>query len=386
MSVPLSEPVLRVVIAPDSFKGTVSAAAAATALAAGWSEVRPHDEVRCLPMADGGEGTLDAFEQAFPASIRMAVTVTGPDDHVFEAHWLLIPGRGGGMHDGGMHDGSTAVVELASTSGITLLHPLRPLEAHSLGFGQAVRAALDHGVDRVLLAIGGSASTDAGTGALTGLGARFLDADGRTVPFGNVGLGDIDRVEFGALAPLPPGGATILSDVVNPLLGRQGAVAVFGPQKGIGDGLARDAEERLAHVARLIEEERGTDPSMPGAGAAGGTGFGLLSWGASVVPGAGAVGEALGLAETVAGAHVVITGEGRYDRQSPSGKVASHVRALAAAAGARCHLVAGDIEVEPRRFDDWMTLVDLSGSGEAALAEPERWLVEAGRRLAAAAR
>jgi len=370
-------PVLRVVIAPDSFKGTADAGSAARALAEGWRAVRPGDDVRCLPMADGGEGTLDAFEQANPGSIRMPVIVTGPDDHVFEAHWLLVPGVDAGR-------GGTAVVELASTSGITLLHPLRPLEAHSLGFGQAVRAALDHGVDRLLLAIGGSASSDGGAGMLTALGARFVDAEGRTVPFGNVGLGDVERVEFEALAGLPHGGAVVLSDVVNPLLGRHGAVAVFGPQKGIGKGLERDAELRLAHFAQLVEEERGTDPATPGAGAAGGVGFGLLSWGATLVPGSAAVAEALGLADAVAGADLVITGEGRYDHQSESGKTVSHVRDLAAAAGAHTVLIAGAIDAEPYAFDEWMALTDVAGSREAALADPRHWLTEAARRLASA--
>ncbi|TAJ50359.1 MAG: glycerate kinase [Herbiconiux sp.] len=376
---------LRVVIAPDSFKGTADAGSVARSLAEGWRAERPQDDVTCLPMADGGEGTLDAFEEAWPGSIRMPVTVTGPDDHVFEASWLLLPGPETDA-DADAATGGTAVVELASTSGITLLHPLRPLEAHSLGFGQAVRAALAHGVDRLLLAIGGSASTDGGAGVLTALGARFLDAEGRTVPFGNIGLGDIERVEFDALVELPPGGAVVMSDVVNPLLGRHGAVTVYGPQKGLGEGLQRDAERRLARFAQLVEDDRGTDPAAPGAGAAGGVGFGLLSWGAELVPGSAAVAGALGLADVVSGADLVITGEGRYDHQSESGKTASHVRDAAAAAGARTALVAGAIEAEPRAFDEWLALtdVDVAGSREAAAADPHRWLAEAARRLAAA--
>ncbi len=369
-----------VVVAPDSFKGTATASSAARALTAGWSEVRPQDEVHCLPMADGGEGTLDAFALSRLDAIRMPVTVTGPDDRVIEAHWLLLP-------DAASADsGGTAVVELACTSGITLLHPLRPLEAHSLGFGQAVRAALAHGVDRVLLAIGGSSSTDGGAGVLTALGARFLDEQGRSVRFGNIGLGDIVRVEADGLVDLPRGGAIVLSDVVNPLLGRHGAVAVFGPQKGLGEGLERDAELRLAHFAQLVEDGRGTNPATAGAGAAGGVGFGLLSWGANLVPGANAVAEAIGLPDAMTGADIVITAEGRYDHQSESGKVVSRVRELASAAGVRTALVAGAVDAEPRGFSAWMSLTDLAGSREAAMAEPERWLAEAGRRLATAQR
>ncbi|WP_241986517.1 glycerate kinase, partial [Cryobacterium fucosi] len=164
-----------VVIAPDSFKGTIGASDAARRIAAGWASVRPQDRLRLLPMADGGEGTLDAFELAVPGATRMPVTVPGPDDRPVDTHWLLLP------------DG-TGVVELAATSGITLLDRLRPLDAHTLGFGQAIAAALDHGVTRLLLAIGGSGSTDGGSGMLRALGAVLLDSAGRPVPPGGRGL------------------------------------------------------------------------------------------------------------------------------------------------------------------------------------------------------
>ncbi len=176
-----------VVFAPDSFKGSATAAEVASALATGWSSVRPGDRVVLAPMADGGEGTLDAFEVAVPGSTRRPVRVTGPDGAPRDASWLLLP------------DG-TAVVELAETSGIGLMPSLAPFDAQTTGFGQAIAAALDAGATGLLLAIGGSASTDGGAGMLTALGARLLDAAGGAVVPGNRGLASLDRVELGLRA------------------------------------------------------------------------------------------------------------------------------------------------------------------------------------------
>ncbi|ANP71364.1 glycerate kinase [Cryobacterium arcticum] len=360
----------RLVIAPDSFKGTAGAAEAARALAAGWSSVRPDDELVLLPMADGGEGTLDAFELAVPGARRMPVTVPGPDDRPVAASWLLLP------------DG-TGVVELACTSGITLLDPLRPLDAHSAGFGTALAAALAHGVSRLYLALGGSSSTDGGAGALTALGAVFLDAAGKPIRPGGRGLVDLAAVDLSGLPALPPGGAVILSDVTNPLLGPAGAAAVFGPQKGADAAEIGRLDAGLARLAALLP----VDPQTPGAGAAGGTAFGLLAWGAHLEAGSAAVGQALGVPAAVGAASVVITGEGRYDRQSAAGKVPSYLAGLAAAAGAPALLVAGAIDAgalaaaaEP--FAQAVALTDLAGGTAAALADPLVWLEAAGARLA----
>ncbi|AMB59814.1 glycerate kinase [Microterricola viridarii] len=368
---PVGPAPLRVVIAPDSFKGTLSAADAARAIAAGWASVRPADELRLLPMADGGEGTLDAFALALPGGIRMPVTVQGPDNESVQAEWLLLPGTPGSP-------GGTAVVELANTSGITLLDPLRPLDAHTLGFGQAIAAALDHGVHRLLLALGGSSSSDGGAGALTALGAYFTDATGRPVRLGNRGLGQLARVRLETLRALPPGGAQILSDVSNPLLGPLGAAAVFGPQKGASPEQVEGIESGLRRLARLLPG----GAELPGAGAAGGTGFGLLHWGATITPGASAVGQAMGVPQAVAAASVVITGEGRFDSQSAAGKVPSYLAGLAADAGIPALLVAGAIEAPTVDFADALSLGEVAGSPGAALAEPDRWLRASGARLA----
>lgn len=361
----------RVVIAPDSFKGTADATAVARALAAGWAAVRPGDDLVLMPMADGGEGTLDAFELAVAGARRMPVTVTGPDDRPVSTHWLLLP------------DG-TGVVELASTSGITLLDPLRPMAAHTSGFGEAIAAALAHGVSRLYLALGGSSSTDGGVGALLALGARCLDAAGRPVAAGGTGLAALASVDLSALPALPPGGALILSDVTNGLLGAHGAAAVFGPQKGADPAQLGQLEAGLARLAGLLA----VDPATPGAGAAGGTAFGLLAWGARLAPGSAAVGEALGVPAAVRDASVVITGEGRFDAQSAAGKVPSYLAGLATDAGARALLVAGAIDAgvlaaAPEQFADAVSLTDLAGGSAAAMTETLVWLEAAGSRLAA---
>ncbi|MCM3657337.1 glycerate kinase [Agromyces mediolanus] len=360
----------RVVVAPDSFKGSATAADAARAIAAGWTSVRPYDEILLRPMADGGEGTLDAFAAAVPGAERRAVVVAGPAGGEHAAEWLLLP------------DG-TAVVELAATSGLTLLDRPRPLEACTRGFGQAIGAALDAGAERLLLALGGSGSTDGGTGALAALGARFLRADGEPIAPGGGGLAELDRVELGGLRSLPPGGATILGDVTNPLLGAEGAAAVFGPQKGAEPAQIDRLERGLARLAERIPGGAAL-AAATGAGAAGGTGFGLLVWGARMSGGAAAVAEAIGLDAALGGARIVITGEGRYDRQSAAGKVPSEVAARAAVAGVPVALVAGRIDAETSAFRATASLSSLAGSGARAMADPLAWLRAAGVELARA--
>lgn len=356
---------LRVAIAPDSFKGTATAIEVTTALAEGWLSVRPGDTLIRMPLADGGEGTLDAFELAVPGARRMPVTVSGPDGRQVEASWMLLPDNSG-------------VVELAATSGITLLHPLQPMDAHTLGFGQAIAAAIDSGVDRLYLALGGSSSTDGSVGTLTALGAEFADAEGRPIAPGGRGLATVASIDTTHLRAVPAGGAVILSDVTNPLFGPSGAAAVFGPQKGATETQVAELDAGLRRLASLL----GTDPETPGAGAAGGSGFGLMAWGAVMASGAEAVGEVMHAPDAVASATVVITGEGRFDGQSDAGKVPSYVRALAEAAGATPLLVAGAITAEPTGFAAAVSLTELAGSPDAAMRETVHWLREAGAQLA----
>ena len=374
----MSSPALRVVLAPDSFKGSIAAAAVAEALANGWRTVDPTAEILARPMADGGEGTLDAFAAAVPGSTRVPMTVTGPHGRPVAASWLLLPATDDAPK-------GTAVIELASTSGIELLGAdLRPLDAHSVGFGEAIAAALAHDVSRLVLGIGSSSSTDGGTGMLTALGARFMDASGATVPLGARGLDSLASADLSRLHALPTGGVLVLSDVTNPLLGAFGSAAIFGPQKGLGEAALVRADAGLARLAKLLP----ADPQTPGAGAAGGVGFGLLAWGARLVPGAAEVAELVDLRGALAAASVVVTGEGAFDGQSAAGKAPTHVAALAAEAAVPVALVAGRIspDADTSAFAATVSLSELAGGSEAAMIAPARWLREAGAVLARASR
>lgn len=360
-----------IVFAPDSFKGTATATAAATALAAGWASERAGDTLVQLPMADGGEGTIDAFERAVPGSVRVPVTVDGPDDRPVTAAWLRLP------------DG-TAVVELASTSGITLLDSRRVHTAHTRGFGQAIAAALDGGAEHLLLAVGGSASTDGGAGMLEALGARFSDSAGRPIESGNAGLQELVSVDYSGLRPLPAGGALVLCDVTNPLLGSLGGAAVFGPQKGASPEDVPVLEAGLARLAELLREVSASTPdhSTPGAGAAGGCAFGLIAWGATLVAGSRTVAATVGLAGAIRNADAVVTGEGSFDDQSAAGKVVSQILGESAGTDCRVLLVAGRVSAPTTAFADFRSLSDLAGSGEVAMADTVKWLQTAGASLA----
>ncbi len=247
---------------------------------------------------------------------------------------------------------------------------LRPETATSRGFGEAIAAALDAGATGLVLGIGGSASTDGGRPVLEALGLT-VDASG--------------GVDHSSLRPLPVGGAVVLSDVVSPLLGPTGAAAVFGPQKGLTADRIAAVDARLAEWAARFPA---VDPTAPGAGAAGGVGFGLLAWGATLVPGARAVAELLGLPELLDGADVVVTGEGRFDEQSAAGKVPSVVLALRDehAPAASALLVAGDVDAPLDAFTAAASLVVLAtqttGEPDDALRDPLRFATVAGQRLA----
>jgi glycerate 2-kinase len=355
---------MRVIIAPDSFKGSIGAAGAAAALAQGWRAGRPADEVTCLPLADGGEGTLDVLAAAVGGARWHPVTVTGPVGEPVNTAWLELPGR-------------VAVAELARCSGLPLLARPDPMAAHTTGLGEAVAAALRAGAAAIMIGLGGSASTDGGTGALAALGARFLDLTGAPLPPGGGALHRLAAVDLTGLAPLPAGGVTCLTDVTGPLLGPRGAAAVFGPQKGAGPAQVAALESGLRQLASLL----GGDPELPGGGAAGGTGYGLAAgWGAAIARGAPELCRLAGFDAALAGAGLVITGEGQYDPTSATGKVTGTVIAAAAAAGVPCALVAGRLACEPPV--PAVALAALAGGVAGALADPARWLRAAGHLLA----
>ncbi len=359
-----------VVFAPDSFKGTVAAVEAARLLADGWADVDPSARLILRPMADGGEGTLDAFAAATAGARRLPVGVAGPGGGArVEAEWLLLPPTPDAPN-------GTGVVELASTAGIGLMPVLDAWGADTRGFGQAIAAALDHGVSRLVLAIGSSCSSDGGWAVLSALGARF---GGIRDLRGAHALTAIDRVDLSGLRPLPSHGVIVLTDVANPLTGPRGAAAVFGPQKGLAAEDVPLVDAALARYASFFD----VDPALPGAGAAGGTGFALAAWGARLVPGAAQVAALIDLPAELAGADAVITGEGTYDGQSAGGKVPAYVAGLAAAAGTASLLVCGRSDGgDLGPFAQVVSLTEMAGSGEAAMSDARRWLRAAGAEMA----
>lgn len=371
---------MNIVFAPDSFKGTIAAHDVAHALAAGWLTRRPEDEVVMLPMADGGEGTVAAFLAAVPDAEFEDVRVAGALGDPVDAGFVM-------LGDG------TAVVELGLCCGIEQLDGRRaPMEATTRGFGEAIAAALDAGATRLILGIGSSASTDGGAGVLVALGARILDAAGAELGPTPVELARAASVDLSALRPLPAEGVTILSDVTNPLLGSQGAAAVFGPQKGASAEQVAALDAALEHWSTLLAAaalEAGltqTPLDAAGAGAAGGTGFALQTWGATSTSGAGAIASLIGLEELVADADLVVTGEGSVDGQSAAGKAPSVVAEIARAHGVPVAIVAGRIaaDADLTAFAAHHSLIELAESESAATTLPDMFLAQAGSALALA--
>ena len=354
---------MRVLIAPDSFKGSASATAVANALAAGWLAVRPGDQVTRLPLADGGEGTLDVLAAAVPGARWHRARVTGPGGAPVTSRWLELPGR-------------TAVTELARSSGLPLLASPDPMGAQTTGLGEVLGRALDAGADRIVVGLGGSAATDGGAGALAALGARFLDAAGLSLPPGGGALAELARADLSQLRPPPAGGVVCLTDVTAPLLGERGAAAVFGPQKGADGAQVARLETGLTRLAALL----GGDPAAPGAG---GTGYGLAAaWGAALTPGAAELSRLAGLDRALANADLVITGEGRFDATSLTGKICGTVIAAAGAAGVPVALAVGQISGAKPGIARIVSLAALAGGTAAAQASPRRWLRLAGQQLA----
>ena len=370
----------RIVIAPDSFKGTLSATDAALALAAGWRAERPDDEVLLVPQADGGEGTLDAIAQAVPGAQWRTSRVAGPTGEPHDARWLLLPGQ-------------HAVLELAECCGITLLPrgvdgvpAVAPLTASTRGLGEAIAAALDAGARQLTIALGGSASTDAGLGALGALGLVLRDSNVAALPDGGGALASLAALEHAALRAAPAGGVTLLTDTTAELTGPHGAAAVFGPQKGASADDVATLESGLARAAAIAG---GNEHRWPGSGAAGGTAWGFARyWGARIRSGADAIAVLTGLDTALEGADLVITGEGRFDATSLAGKVVGGVLERASVAGVAVAIVAGQADVtvaqdaEARGLGRVLTLTEQAGSPEAAVAEPERWLQAAAATLA----
>jgi glycerate 2-kinase len=338
------------VCAPNAFKGTVSAAVAARALAAGvvdagWTALE-------LPVADGGDGTLDVLLAAAGGSARIQLLrVTGPlgRPRLARLGWI---------------GEDLAVVELAEAAGLRLLtgHRRDPLGATTRGVGELILAALDGGARRIIVGVGGSASTDGGSGILGALGARLLDTRGRPVRSGGGALAAIASVDLsGVDTRLQTCAVEVAVDVLSPLFGSRGAAHVFAAQKGADEAQIAELDAGLRHLADLVERATGRSglAAQQGAGAAGGAGFALAVLGATLVGGAALVCDLAGLDGAVAEASLVITGEGRLDAQTLAGKAPAEVSRRAGQAGVPCIAVAGSVVGGSEGFTGTIALGEL---------------------------
>lgn len=326
---------MKIVIAPDSFKDSLSAEKVADAIAAGLVDVMPHAQLIKCPMADGGEGTVEAIVAAGNGQLRRN-HVQGPLGAPIEAHWGWLP------------DSHTAIIEMAEASGLQLLKPEQrnACITSTFGTGELIKAALDAGARRVILAIGGSATNDAGAGALQALGLGLFDAQGNHLPRGGLALAHVARIELSDLDPrLAEVRFEIAADVNNPLCGEHGASAIFGPQKGASAEQVRLLDQALGHFADHCANVLPKDVRHePGSGAAGGLGFAAKAFfGAQFRAGVEVVAELVGLAEAVKGADLVITGEGRFDAQTLRGKTPFGVASIARAEGVPVVVLAGTL-------------------------------------------
>lgn len=373
-----------VVVAPDKFKGSLTAADVAAHVAAGLHRADPTLEVHQIPLADGGEGTVDAALAAGGAERRL--TVTGPLGSPVEARYAILDGA----------DGATAVLEMALASGLALTaaDDRAARCSTSYGTGELVADAVAAGARRIVIGVGGSASTDGGAGLVAALGARLLDAHGAPLTGGGDALRDLARVDVTGLDPrLGDVEVVLAADVENPLLGPDGAAAVYGPQKGADEAAVADLEAGLARwVEALAEagvESARAAAEQPGAGAAGGVGYAVLAlMGASRRPGIEVVLELTGFAEAVTGARLVVTGEGSLDEQSLFGKTPVGVSAAAARAGVPTVAVAGRTTLTRQALaahdiSDRYPLTEIEPDVAVCIAEAGRLLEDVGARIAA---
>ncbi|MEU3711006.1 glycerate kinase [Streptomyces catenulae] len=365
-----------VLIAADKFKGSLTAVEVATHVTAGLRRAVPGLSVTAVPVADGGDGTVAAALAA--GFTRHEARVTGPTGTPVTATFAL-------RADG------TAVVEMAEASGLQHLPPgvFAPLTATTYGTGELLRAALDAGATSIVFGVGGSATTDGGAGMLTALGARLLDADGAPVGPGGGALRSLATADLSGLDPRLATTETVLaSDVDNPLTGPKGAPAVYGPQKGASEADVAELDAALTHYAAVLERTLGARAAecaqAPGAGAAGGIGYGaLVGLGATFRPGIDVMLEVLGFAPALAGASFVITGEGSLDAQTLHGKAPAGVAAAARAAGLEVAAVCGRLRLTPEALA-------AAGIGRAypltdLESDPERCMAQAGPLLERAA-
>ena len=369
---------MRVVVAPDSYKGSVSAVGVAAALERGVLRVFPQAEVRKIPIADGGEGTVEALVTATGGQMRQE-RVRGPLGEPVDACWGILG------------DGQTAVIEMAAASGLPLVPQDRrdPRITTTYGTGELIRAALDAGLRRIIIGIGGSATNDGGTGMAQALGAKFLAADGAELPPGGGALVMLKTMDLSGLDPrLAATEITVACDVDNPLCGSRGASAVFGPQKGATPAMVTELDAALGHFAGCAQAATGRNVAeLAGAGAAGGLGAGLLFFTpAKLRPGVEIVLEAVKFADVVKGAAFVITGEGRTDFQTAYGKAPVGVAKVAKQFGVPVFCISGGLgdgadDVLVQGIDATMSICSRPLSLEECMRDGATLIEEAAARL-----
>ncbi|MGY3025639.1 glycerate kinase [Pseudomonas lurida] len=326
---------MKIIIAPDSFKDSLSAEGVAQAIASGLAQVWPDAQLIQCPMADGGEGTVDSVLAACNGQLRHQ-NVRGPLGAAVEAHW------------GWLADSRTALIEMAEASGLQLVPPGQrdACKTSTYGTGELIRAALDAGAERIILAIGGSATNDGGAGAMQALGVQLFDAEGQALPPGGLALSRVATIDLGQLDPrLAQVRFDIAADVNNPLCGPHGASAIFGPQKGANPEQVQELDAALGHFADHCASVLPKDVrDEPGSGAAGGLGFAAKAFlGAQFRAGVEVVAELVGLDEAVRGADLVITGEGRFDAQTLRGKTPFGVARIAQRHNVPVIVIAGTL-------------------------------------------
>ena len=370
---------MRILIAPDKFKGSLTAVEAAAAIAEGALRVYPDAVTTQFPVADGGEGTLEA---AVAAGYEERINaVVGPILAPIGAAWALRKDRSGA---------TTAVIETAQASGLAHMEPTpeNSLRAHSYGCGQLIAAALDAGATEIVLGVGGSAMTDGGSGALRALGLKPLDAAGNVVPLGGGSLADAVSLDVSGLDPrLSAVTFRIAVDVQSPLYGTTGAAHVFGRQKGADDDAIEKLDAGLRNWASLLREATGRNVNVPGAGAAGGFPASFLAFTQATLEGGFALVAALtGLAEKLADADLVITGEGSMDSQSLTGKAPIALAEAARDRGIPVVAVAGRITVTPEELAEHgvvaaAQLLDVAPSPQDAMSDAGKYLAWATRQV-----
>ena len=367
---------MRILVAPQEFKGSLSAREAAEAIASGLRRALPDAEIDLLPLADGGPGTVEALVEATGGRFFDA-SVHGPLGRPLVARW----GALGRADD----PARTAIIEMAAASGLALLTPQErdPRRASTGGTGELLRAALDAGYRRVIVGVGGSATNDAGAGLAQALGARLLDGRGRDLPPGGGALARLARIDdVGLDGRLRASELIVAADVTNPLCGPEGASLVYGPQKGANETIARELDAALERYAEIVQRDLAVDvAAVPGAGAAGGLAAGLIAFcGAEVRPGFDVVADAVGFAGRLRRADAVVTGEGRLDRQTAFGKTTAGVARAAHEAGKPVVALAGSLESAEaaRAFDAVFAITP-------DLVPPDEAMARAADLLAAAA-